>query len=161
MSSFDELASDPQVQDVWPTLIAHVRKRVLKDEYNMDPQLMYEYTRDLGPIDWRSGQAHALYWSRRGEQFAEVRVTKDDIYKIVNNDRLQLQAMQGLARFGRISFDPFSDELPGRFPDPRWIDVIGREFPHFYEKHYFTRGAGGDTFVGFFQNFLSSAVREW
>ena len=159
--TFDELASDPQVQEVWPTLIAHVRKRVLKDEYNMDPQLMYEYTRDLGPIDWRHGQAHALYWSRRGEQFAELRVAKDDIYKIVNNDRLQLQAMQGLARFGRISFDPFSDELPSRFPDPRWIDAIEREFPRFYEKHYLTRGAGGDTFVGFFKNFLSSAVREW
>ena len=39
--------------------------------------------------------------------------------------------------------------------------MIGREFPHFYEKHCFTRGAGGDTFVGFFQNCLSSGVREW
>ncbi|MCZ6493512.1 MAG: hypothetical protein O6933_05470, partial [Planctomycetota bacterium] len=40
--AFDEIASDPEAQPAWDTLIAHVRKRVLVDEYNMDPQLMYE-----------------------------------------------------------------------------------------------------------------------
>ena len=116
---------DPAVQDAWETLIAFVRRRVLIDEYNMDPQLMYEYTRDLGPIDWRNGHAHALYWSRRGSQLGESRVAnEDDIYKIINNDRIQLQAMQGLARYGRMTFDPFSHDLPSRFAEPRWIDTI-------------------------------------
>ena len=159
--AFDDVAGDPDLQPAWATLISHVRKRVLVDEYNMDPQLMYEYTRDLGPIDWRHGQAHALYWARRGTQYGEIRVPKDEVYKVLNNDRLQLQGMQGLARFGRISFDPFSDEMPTRLPDSRWIDVIDREFDRVYKKYYDTRGGGGESFIGFLQNFLSSATREW
>ena len=159
---FDAIASDPEVQDALEALIAHVRRRVLKDEYNMDPQLMYEYTRDYGPIDWRHGQAHALYWaltgSRRGED--RVRPLEDDIYRIVNNDRLQIQAMQGLARWGRVSFDPFSSDLPSRLPDPRWIEVIDTYWEKISFKHRNTRGMGPDLFMGFHQNFLTSSVRE-
>jgi hypothetical protein len=159
--ALDEIASDPELADAWRTLVLHVRKRVLVDEYNMDPQLMYEFTRDLGPIDWRHGQAHALYWSRRGSLLGEARVANDDdIYKIINNDRIQLQSMQDLARYGRITFDPFSQEIPSRFPDPRWIDTIDDLFYHFYSKHYNTRGGGGETFIAFLQNFMSSAIRE-
>ncbi len=159
---FDEIASDPDLNEQWETLLAHVRKRVLKDDYNMDPQLMYRYTKELGPIDWRHGQAHALYWSRRGTERGEARVLNEgDIYKVVNNDRINVQAMQDLARYGRISFDPFSRELPSRFPEPRWIDTIEQEFHRLYDKHYETRGAGGETFITFLQNFMSSAIREW
>lgn len=159
---FDQIASDPELQDAWDTLLSHIRKRVLIDEYNMDPQLMYRYTRDLGPLDWRHGQAHSLYWARRGTEIAEARVmNEDDIYKVLNNDRSNIQAMQDLARSGRISFDPFSHELPARFPEPRWIDTIEQEFHTLYAKHYDTRGAGGETFITFLKNFMGSAIREW
>ncbi len=161
--AFDTIANDPQMQDAWKTLLAHVRKRVLIDEYNMDPQLMYEFTRDVGPIDWRHGQAHALYWARRGSLLGDKRaLNDDDIYKVVNNDRLQLQAMQALARNGRITFDPLlMSELPSRLPEPLWIDAIYNQFEFFYNKHWETRGWGGDTFIGFLENFMSSAIREW
>jgi len=160
-AAFDQLAGDPALGAQWEALILHTRKRVLLDEYNMDPQLMYEFTRDLGPIDWRHGQAHALYWSRRGSLFGERRVAnEEDIYKILNNDRQQLQAMQGLARYGRITFDPFSTELPSRFPDPRWIDTIAGQFEYFYTKHFTTRGGGGETFISFLKNFMGGAIRQ-
>jgi len=159
--AFDEIARDPEHAEAWETLLQYVRKRVLLDEYNMDPQLMYEFTRDLGPIDWRNAQAHALYWSRRGSITAERRVLReDDVYMVLNNDRTQIQAMQGLARWGRISFDPFSSELPSRFPDSRWIEPIEEMFHHLYAKHNEVRGAGGDTFIAFLQNFMGSSIRE-
>lgn len=161
--AFDDLAStkDPAELAAWKTLVLHVRKRVLLDEYNMSPQVMYEYTRDLGPIDWRHGQAHALYWARRGMQLGEARAfNDDDIYKVINNDRLQLQAMQSLARHGRITFDPFSSELPSRFPEPLWVEAIFTAFDYFYVQHYKTRGWGGDTFIAFLENFMTSAVTE-
>jgi hypothetical protein len=159
-AAFDAIASDPTLADQWETLVSYVRKRVLVDQYNMDPQLMYEYTRDLGPIDWRHGQAHALYWSRRGSQFGDLRMTNEDqIYKVLNNDRQQMQAMQDLARYGRVTLDPFSDEIPARMPDLRWIETIADQFDYFYEKHYDTRGAGGESFIGFLENFMSSSVR--
>ena len=157
----NDVAGDPQYAEAWEAFIRHVRRRVLLDEYNMDPQLMYEYTRDLGPLDWRHAQAHALYWSRRGSQLGEHRIREYDIYHVINNDRIQVQAMQGLARSGRILFDPFSQELPGRLPDPRWIDPIDTMFEELYVKHYDTRGAGGETFIAFLQNFMSSSICMW
>ena len=160
-TALDEIAGDPERKEAWDTLVAYTRKRVLLDEYNMDPEIMAEYTRDLGPIDWRSGQAHALYWSRLGEKRGGAGVSHDElIYRALNNDRTQLQALQGLARSGRIIYDPFSGELPGRFPEPLFVDVIDEQFDYFYAKHYDTRGAGGEGFIGFLQNFMSSAVRE-
>lgn len=158
---FDEIADNPEHAEAWETLLQFVRKRVLIDEYNMDPKLMYEFTRDLGPIDWRNAQAHALYWSRRGSILAERRVLReDDVYKVLNNDRTQIQALQGLARWGRMSFDPFSTELPSRFPESRWIETIEDMFHELYVKHYDVRGAGGETFINFLQNFMGSAIRE-
>ena len=156
----DQLANDPEYAEAWKTLMAHARKRVLLDEFNMDPQLMYEYTRDLGPIDWRHPQAHALYWARRGTQVAERRMRKDDIYHLINNDRLQIQALQGLARNGRIHFDIFEQSIPGRFPEPRFIDTIDGMFEDLYTKYFDARGAGGETFIMFIKNFLSSSIRE-
>ncbi|MHC4947137.1 MAG: hypothetical protein ACYTG1_02590 [Planctomycetota bacterium] len=158
---FTEVATDPARAEAWETLIRHVRRRVLEDEYNMSPQRMADYTRTLGPLDWRHGQAHALYWSRRGSELGQGRVNREDVYKVINTDRIQMQAMQALARSGRITFDWFSNEMPSRFPDPRWIDVIDREWDSFYVKHYDTRGWGGDTFIGFLENFMGSAIREW
>jgi hypothetical protein len=160
-AAFDEIASDPSVAEQWRTLIAFVRKRVLLDEFNMDPVLMADLTEELGPIDWRSGFAHALYWSRLGERRASIGVSDaNSAYIALNNDRQQLQSIQGLARSGRILFDPFSGELPSRFPEPRFVDTIGRLFAVYYEKHYDTRGAGGEGFIGFLQNFMAAAVRE-
>lgn len=158
--AFDEVAEDPALDAAWKALLAHARKRVLRDEYNMDPQLMYEYTRDLGPIDWRHAGAHALYWSRRGSEFGKGRLSDEDIYIVLNNDSQQLQAMQELFRSGRIYYDPFSSELPGRFPEPRWIDTIARLFEPFYLKHIDVRGAGGERFINFLKNFMASAIRE-
>jgi len=160
--AFDDVASDAAAQPALKELLAHVRKRVLLDEFNMDPQVMYEYTRDYGPIDWRHGQAHALYWSLRGRELGELRsFTEENIYKIVNNDRLVLQGMQALARHGRITFIAFSNELPSRMPEPLWIDAIVDQFEQLYIKHENTRGAGGDTYIAFIQNFAAGAIREW
>jgi hypothetical protein len=160
--TFDALASDPKYAAAWDLLIAHVRKRVLKDEYNMDPARMLRYADELAtPIDWRHGQSHALYWSRKGSEMGAGRVRENDVYIVLNNDSQQMQAFQDLARSGRISYDPFSNELPGRFPEPRWIDVIDANFEPMYLKHINVRGAGGERFITFLQNFMSSAICEW
>lgn len=158
---FDTLATDPAYADAWDALLAYVRKRVLLDDYNMDPQLMYEDTRDYGPIDWRSGHAHALYWSLKGQSGEDrIALNDDDVYRIVNNDRLVLQSMQGLARWGRINFDPFSSDWVSALPDPRWIDVIDKYWEQYSIKHRNTRGTGADMFIAFHKNFLASSVRE-
>jgi hypothetical protein len=157
--AFDQIFGDPENAEATRQLIAFLRKRVLIDEYNMDPQFMYELTRDTGPIDWRHPQAHTLYWGARGREFAEERSNNPDgAYGIINNDRVFIQAMQYLARSGIMSVDPFSNDNPGRLADERWIKVLDKFFMELYDKHYETRGAGGDTFTTFHENFMTWAV---
>ena len=158
---FDSTFGNKDRQAAAAAVVSFLRKRVLLDSYNMDPQLMYEFTRDTGPLDWRHPAAHALYWARRGSQLGEHRITDElDIARIINNDRTEIQAMQALARSGLVGFDPFSGDNVTRLNDPRWIKVIDRYFDKLYAKHYDTRGAGGETFMSFHQNFMKQAVRE-
>jgi hypothetical protein len=67
--------------------------------------------------------------------------------------------MQALARTGTMNVDPFSEDNPGKLADNRWIDVLDAYFRDLYDKHYDSRGAGGDTFASFYENFMKSAVR--
>ncbi|MCH2134349.1 MAG: hypothetical protein MK116_11415 [Phycisphaerales bacterium] len=158
---FDELHADPRFTDAWRELLAFARKQVLEDDYNMDPELMASYTREIGPLDWRHPQAHSYYWARRGSDLAEFRsLSERDETRRINNDRQQAHALQALARTGRMHFDPFSSGFPGRSPEPRFIDTIDDHFERFYVKYYDAKGAGGETFIAFIKNFLSSAIRE-
>jgi hypothetical protein len=68
--------------------------------------------------------------------------------------------MQALAHSGLMRVDPFSNDNPTRLYDPRWIRSIDRYFRELYTKHYDARGAGADTFVDFYENFMAQAVRE-
>ncbi len=158
--ALDELMADEEYAEAWETLLSHLRHRILLDEYNMDPTRMYEYTRDLGPLDWRHPQAHALYFARRGSEQGNHRVESKDIHNAINIDRQQLHSLQALARSGRITYDPFSPVMPSRFPEPRYIDSVDRLFEEFYIKYVDARGAGGETFLPFMENFMSSAIRE-
>jgi hypothetical protein len=158
---FDSTFGSKDRQTAAAAVVAFLRKRVLLDSYNMDPQLMYEFTRDTGPLDWRHPQAHALYWARRGTLLGEGRVTDElDVARIVNNDRNQIQAMHNLSRSGLVGFDPFSGDNVTRLSDPRWIKAIDRYFTDLYTKHYDTRGAGGETFMDGHKNFMTDAVRQ-
>ena len=152
----------PEQRKAVITLIQMLRKQVLRDNYNMDPEIMYEFTRDYGPLDWRHPQAHAFYWGRLGtERGAKRFESRNDVHKVLNNDRITIQAMQALARSGQMTVDPFSGANPGRLADPRWIRSIDQYFRELYDKHYSGRGGGVDSFTHFHENFMKQAVREF
>lgn len=160
-SVFDAVLSTEESKAALEQFLPFLRKKVLREALNMDPALMWEYTRDFGPFDWRHPQSHAFYWARKGATTAAKRTTNvEDIYKVLNNDRLNIQAMQALSRTGLMHYDPFSNDNPGRLNDPRWIKSIDIYFGELYRKHFGTRGGGGDSFCDFYQNFMSQAVRE-
>ncbi|MCH2138732.1 MAG: hypothetical protein MK074_06750 [Phycisphaerales bacterium] len=159
MGKLDALRRDPELAPGWDALLATLRKEVLQDQYNMDPQLMAEYTRDFGPIDWRHPQAHALYWSRTGGKRGERRVSDDDDHHAINTDRQQLHSLQDLARGGRVMYDPFSPSMPGRFPEPDFIDTTSQLFDELYVKYNESSGMGGETFLEFIKNFLGHNIR--
>ncbi len=160
--ALDSLAVDPEYEQAWKDLLAFTRKKVLREDYNMDAKFMYELTRDWGPIDWRHGCAHAFYWSRRGAALGESRSNNDDlVYKIVNNDRMATASMQEMHRFGWIHYDPLAGMVyPDRMIDIRWIEGVEKFFEHLYIKHWEVPGWGSDNFKDFYLNFMKSTIRE-
>ncbi|MSR44131.1 MAG: hypothetical protein EXS15_02070 [Phycisphaerales bacterium] len=160
-SAFDAAFKTPESKIALAEFLPFLRKRVLIDDFNMNPELMWEYTRDFGPFDWRHPQSHAFYWARKGSTSAAKRYqNEDDIYIVLNNDRINIQSMQALSRTGLMHYDPFSNDNPARLNDPRWIKSIDTYFGELYRKHFGTRGGGGDSFCDFYQNFMSQSVRE-
>ncbi|MFM7807459.1 MAG: hypothetical protein ACKPEA_05950, partial [Planctomycetota bacterium] len=160
-ATFDRVLGDPAMAPAFKQLLAFLRKRVLRDDYNMDSARMADYVRDWGPLDWRHPQAHAFYWGKIGAEQGAARYTSDDdVYKIMNNDRITIQAMQALNHSGLMGVDPFSNDNPSRMHDNRWIKSIEKYFRELYTKHYKTRGAGGDTFCDFHENFMAQAIRQ-
>jgi hypothetical protein len=125
------LFNDPAFADAWEPLMHHVRRRVLVEDYHMEPDRMVRYTRKYGPIDWRHAAAHALYWSARGVEESidrtDERNRKDMDY--VNADRIVAQSVQELFRSGELYFD-FRANVLGLYT--MWIGVPN---PHFVESY--------------------------
>jgi hypothetical protein len=131
---FHELVGDPQWQSAWNALLPHLRKRILIDEYFMEPQRMVRYTEEYGPIDWRHHAAHGLYWSTRGVENAMIRWRHQNRrdFDFVNSNRVVVQALQDLWRSGDLHFDFF-----GWLKEPESSQVFYRGSPniHFIEKY--------------------------
>ncbi len=53
------------------TLLAFVRRDVLRRDYRLMPDAMRNLEAELGPLDWRLPQTHAAYWATRGLEVAE------------------------------------------------------------------------------------------
>lgn len=159
--AFDAVFGDPARKEATDDFIAFLRRKVLSERYNMDARLMWQYTRDTGPLDWRHPSAHTLYWSKRGGDMASLRFAmEDNISKVVNNDRTFIQSMQALARSGIVLYDALSNDNPTRLSDPRWIKVIDRYFRELHGKFYHVPGGIPDSFTHFHENFMKQAVRE-
>lgn len=158
------------LQNGWPPLIAHLRKRVLIDQYNMEPDRMARYTRKYGPLDWRHPATHALYWGAKGVEAGRDRVTdvnRSD-FDFINTDRIAIHSLQELYRTGAVQFDFM---LPERFfvqmPQPDFIqsydDNIGELIEREAEQMRLTKGVEMQNRVYKFysagyENFLSDAI---
>lgn len=118
-------------------LLKHVRKRVLIDEYHMEPERMIRFTLKFGPLDWRHPAAHALYWSARGVEEAGTRVTTDNRpdFDFVNTDRLVIQAVQELFRTGLLFYDIANPTLYVTLPNADFLDSYS-----LYREEALTRG---------------------
>ena len=91
----------------WKDLLDHLRKRVLEDEYFMEPVRMVQVTKKFGPVDWRLPGAHSLYWGARGTDVGRMEVNEHNAESLdfVNAYRLVMQSVQDLWRFGDLYFN--------------------------------------------------------
>jgi len=79
------------------------RLRRMRQEYKLIPALMREVDAQLGPLDWRLPETHAVYWAWRG-----LKVAGDDEHKAACEQML-CQSMADAFRRGCLLTDPRSD----------------------------------------------------
>jgi len=170
IQTLSRLMHDAQLEPAWEVYIAYLRKRVLIDQYHMDPSIMERYTREFGPLDWRHPAAHSLYWARLGVERGLGRVeeqNKSD-YDFTNTDRLVMQSIQELFRSSEVYFD-FLEFEQGRYayymamPNTFFIDAYGEQLEDVATrggiatsmKRTYTNYAAG------FENFLQDAILHY
>ncbi len=136
-------------------LVAYMRKRVLIEQYHMDPQAMLELMENFGPIDWRHPAAHGAYWARQGTKQAEDLRSNEDV-DIINTYRQNIHSLQQLTRHGRISFDPVSKHLQ-MLPDPRFIPAYEKNLAEAEAAHVEKFGSHSNSYDAGHENFLLMA----
>jgi hypothetical protein len=167
LRAYTDLKHDPAFQNAWAVYIAHLRKRVLIDEYNMEPDRMVRYTQTYGPLDWRHPATHSLYWARTGVERGLRRYddnNKKD-YDFINTDRQVTHSIQELFRSGEIYFD-FLEFVQGRYayylgvPNPRYIDAYTEILDEVIERggEYTESRDRYTTYAAGYQNFMADAI---
>ena len=158
----DEAMGDPRFEDAWPRLVNFVRRRVLLETYNMEPERMQRFTRRFGPLDWRHPSTHAIYWAYRGVEEGLERTSTTE-FDTLNTDRIVAHAFMELFRYGQINYDLLNNEY-FTLTNFDWIDpyssmleeLIARGgFAVNSEERVYTLYASG------YINFLKDVIRVY
>lgn len=131
----DALLHDESLKAAWDAVLAYTRKRVLINDYNMEPARMVRYTRKYGPMDWRHAATHAVYWVARGVEGALTRVSEAnrEDFDFINTDRVLIQSIQELFRSGEIYFDYTGSILNPTNRYPTYSATPNVYFVHTYQ----------------------------
>lgn len=166
--AFMSLMEEFTNEQAWEDLVNHVRKRVLEDEYFMEPVRMVQVTRKFGPVDWRLPAAHALYWGARGTDVGRMEVNEHNAESLdfVNTYRLVMQSVQDLWRFGDLYFN-YLDVHEQRqayyqgVPNPYFVPAYGGMLEEVVEASglFEADRRAYRQFSAGYMNFLRDAVR--
>ena len=153
------LLSDDAMLPAWPVLLTHVRKRMVIDEFNMEPDRMLRYTRQYGPLDWRHPSTHALYWALRGVDVGTDRRNTED-FDLINTDRIVLHAIQELARWGDLDYDPLT-EAYSALPNVDFFPIYAQVLRELEERATGAEALGRvyTTYAAGYENFMRDAIR--
>lgn len=159
------IRSKTEYQKVWPVLLNYIRKRILREDYNMDPEIMLDFTENFGPLDWRSPFAHSFYWAAVGVPRGLSR-RQQARFDRINTDRLMFHSQQALKRGGLIHYDFVTGDISWG-PDLRFIPTYEKVFEIVKSRELTLAGdrengiANPQTFIDGYRNFLIDAVREY
>jgi tetratricopeptide (TPR) repeat protein len=152
------LLTSEKYKDVWPDLLAHMRKRVLIDNYNMDPDYMLYLMEEFGPIDWRHPAGQGVYWASMGTKKADELRSNEEV-DLINTYRGNIHSLQSLTQYGRLSFDPISGHIDV-LPDPRFIDSYEKYLQLAYDAlDRQSKENVKDSYASGHENFLLEAMR--
>ncbi|KPK80724.1 MAG: hypothetical protein AMJ81_11520, partial [Phycisphaerae bacterium SM23_33] len=117
-----ELMSSEPFAAARAKVLAFARRKVLAEQYRMDPDWMLQLMVKYGPLDWRNVNSHAIYWATLGLHrsaglaladihpgAAEAKALAGGIEKLkldeitrLNTERRVLHALKSLTRTGQL-----------------------------------------------------------
>ena len=167
-----DLLNSEEVAKPLERLLAAVRSKALREQYNLDLDFMWSLmspdVNGIGeplPLDWRNAFSHSLYWSAYGDVVAGD-AARTSLNDRVMNARFIIFGLQTTVMRGKITlwpdFDnPFNSHVD-LTPDTRVIPYlhatylkIGREL--FGNQPGYVEGSAGPNFhVGFV-----NAMHQW
>ncbi len=157
------MASGKYPEAVGRAVLAFTRKRVLREEYNMEPDRMLRYTEYYGPLDWRHPAAHAVYWSARGSEeslLLKITAANRTDFDLVNTDRLTVQAIQELFRTGSLTFDITNPGFYLTLPNVEYIDTYKRILETLSARSRFDDPSRPfSLYSAGYENFMKDAIR--
>ena len=143
ISRLEKAARDPEmalstgVAEKFPTLEPEgvqavedfLRRRLIEDELNMSPDLMARLGEELGPIDWRTPAAHAVYWGAQGA----LRAGSEDLSTGLNSANIEdvlttidvRIGLQQLVAHGRVLLGD-DEQLVTTLPQPGILPAYER-----------------------------------
>ncbi len=173
-----DLLLDPQYDAAFELLLPYVRRKVLTEDYHMEPQRMIRYTKKYGPLDWRHPAAHSLYWAAKGVEatFTRIRERTTRDYDFVNADRHVIQSLQELYRSGQLYFSyvywttpqlRLQDEgganvysLYLAVPNAHFVEMYGEIVVEVAKRSKYDQTARiWGLYDGGYENFLKDAIR--
>ncbi len=107
---FDEVVGVTRKSPASLALYHFLQKKVLKEVYKLDPQQMLMLTERFGPIDWRSVDAHSLYWTAMSILMGEETLNKFGNDK-TNTSRILFFSLRNLYLRNKIIFEPFLPDI--------------------------------------------------
>jgi len=152
--------ADPANQEDLQMLEGHLRRDRLYKEWKLDAEKIAKLRTDdmFGPLDFRTPQAHAIYWSYLGQEMSG----DDASFEALSADRVVYGSLQDLVRRGRIHVSKESP-LPLISPDVRFIPVVhhwyvafGKKWAQINEEEW--DGTAGETFRSGHVNFLRKGI---
>lgn len=165
LREFDAIVGATSENPAGRALLRFLQRKVLTEVYKMDVRHMAELVNLFGPMDWRSVDAHALYWAtmailKGGETISTFSNDK------TNTTRLIFFALRNLYLRNKIVFEPVPDAPHVSYFNPT-IDINFIEPLHQAYRMYGTvidpdpenPGRPGYTFKAGHINFLAESIR--
>ena len=122
----------------------YVRSVVVREKFRMDPLLMLDLMRHIGPLDWRHSASHGIYWIAQGVLRSETHQT-----------RVRLERGRR-SRSGEII-----DDLDLIYPYPNMTGALRHQWEEGrvrYDRHRERYVFSPD--LRFLQSFVNSLVHE-
>lgn len=119
-------------------------------ERNLDAAIIAEVDSQYGPLDFRTAQAHAIYWAYQG-----LRHTQDESMIHLECERMIFQSLARSTEIGRVTYLPHLKAKVHLAPNLDIVDRVRDAYLRSIDNHPSNRGIRSG-----FENFMVDTIRN-